>query len=560
MTRTRAFVGAALALGLGAVLQPTPVAACGGFFCNRQAIDQSGEDILFVFNDDGTVTTVVQIAYEGPSEDFAWILPVPEEPQVDVGTNALFVELERRTAPRYLIGRSTTVGACRAMPDCWGDELFGAAGEVPAPDADSGGRSDPDGGVEVLQQASVGPYDFAVLRSGDADALRGWLTDNGYFIPSEAGGELDHYVALDHFFVALRLQKNATTGEIQPIVLRSANREPCIPIRLTRIATVENLPVKAYFLAEHRVRPVNYELVAPDEDDESLWITTMEGGFREAYDRMVTRVVDDAGGHAFVTDFAGPSPTLSLQAGTIDHLRSVTDVEELLQGLLGAGIRGDRQLLAIFERHLPPPPGVEATAFYDCLASRWCDTYDDYARAILFDAADIVDEVEETVLAPRRQAQAWFDRGGWLTRLYTTLSGDEMDVDPAFMPSSQLHPDVSRVHEAEQRIECSPEYFWFAAPRTLILASGREVPFREGVAYPGTDQQFCEDYWGVSDGMPFHPAATEAELRATAAARSIRPGGGALCAARPGRPAAGFGAALLLGLAGFVLAGRRRSG
>ena len=43
-----------------------------------------------------------------------------------------------------------------------------------------------------------------------------------------------------HLFVALKLKHGADTEEIHPIVLRYEGNEPCIPIRLTRIAAVED--------------------------------------------------------------------------------------------------------------------------------------------------------------------------------------------------------------------------------------------------------------------------------------------------------------------------------
>lgn len=46
---------------------PRHASACGGFFCNRQGIQQTGERVLFSYEPDGSVTTVVQIAYAGPS-------------------------------------------------------------------------------------------------------------------------------------------------------------------------------------------------------------------------------------------------------------------------------------------------------------------------------------------------------------------------------------------------------------------------------------------------------------------------------------------------------------
>ena len=55
-----------------------PAQACGGLFCSASApVNQAAERIIFSKNADQTVTAVVQIQYQGPSEEFAWVLPVP---------------------------------------------------------------------------------------------------------------------------------------------------------------------------------------------------------------------------------------------------------------------------------------------------------------------------------------------------------------------------------------------------------------------------------------------------------------------------------------------------
>ncbi len=547
-TLTLATLGAATAAA--ALLSATPTAhACGGFFCNRQAIDQSGENIAFIYNDDGTVTTVVQILYQGPSEEFAWILPIPAEPTVDVGTDALFQALAGQTTPRF-VTRTEIHGTCRNEPGCYD---HWARDDADGPMAGGGfadaGVAPPGGEVDVRFRGSVGPFDVAVLRAGDADVLRTWLTDNGYEIPESAGAELDHYVALDHYFVALKLLKDRETGEIQPIVLTSENNEPCIPIRLTRIATVPDMPITAYFIADQRVRPLNFMMVQPDLDDFGLW--TGETRYFDA----VTRAVDDAGGHAFVTDYAGDVPTISIGMDPIEDLRSVTEPGPFLRELQSRGFNGDSQLLGILLRNLPPPDGYDAQMFYNCLTQGWCETDADvvaHLEAVGFDPNGLVDDLDRGIVAPRNQAQDWVDAGEHLTRLFTTMSADEMDEDPMFMRSAELAREHSNVHEAVQHVDCSEEYFRWTAPTRLVLPSGRERVLQEGVPYYGSDDEYCEDRYGGD----FRPGMPTERLREVSDERGVTPGGGALCSASP--VSTGFGAAALLGLGAAALFWRRR--
>ncbi len=542
-------------LALGATLMATAIGlvsapaayACGGFFCNRDAIDQSGENILFSYNEDGTVTTMVQIAYQGPSDQFAWILPVPAEPQVAIGTDAVFAQLALMTSPVFTT-RSEMVGSCRGEPTCEGAHDFDRGGYADASAAADGGTSLP--GVDVRLRANVGPYDVAVLASGSAEALRVWLDDNGYLIPESALAEIDHYVALNHFFVALRLQKNRSAGEIQPIVLTSSNDEPCIPLRLTRIASTPDMPVVAYFLGDRRTRPVNYMLVEPDFEEVGLWTGEL------SYRAYVTRIVDDAGGHAFVTDYAGDTPRISIEVSDIEDLRTQTDPARFLSDLQSRGFNGDSQLLSILLRFLPPPEDWDAQSFYNCLTQGWCsDEVNRYVADLSFAPDPLVDALIEGIVTPRREAQALVESAPHLTRLFSTLSPEEMTEDPMFMRSGELARDVSRVHEAVQRTLCGPQYFAWTAPLELVLPSGTVERVREGVPYYGSDAEYCEDRYGGG----FYPGADVARLEEVARRRNTRVGGGGagLCSISPAAGGLGGAAALMFALVALVWRRRR---
>src|SRR5687767_5801559 len=99
MTRaTRLLVLGGLVVGLAAV-RPPAARACGGFFCARTPIDQSGEYILFSMDDNG-VRAYIQIMYQGKAEDFAWVVPVMTAPKkISVGVQQVFTSIMNATIP-----------------------------------------------------------------------------------------------------------------------------------------------------------------------------------------------------------------------------------------------------------------------------------------------------------------------------------------------------------------------------------------------------------------------------------------------------------------------------
>ena len=56
----------------------SPVLACGGFFCSQVPVEQAGEQIVFTYGPNG-VTAIIQIAFQGSAEDFAWVVPVVKD-------------------------------------------------------------------------------------------------------------------------------------------------------------------------------------------------------------------------------------------------------------------------------------------------------------------------------------------------------------------------------------------------------------------------------------------------------------------------------------------------
>ena len=120
--KTRKFRQLALggALGWAALaLDAAPASACGGLFCSQtQPVNQAAERIIFADNADGTVTAVIQIMYEGPSESFSWLLPISsvpdEEDEIAVASDLAFQRLQSFTKSSCPLWRNSRMRT-RAM-------------------------------------------------------------------------------------------------------------------------------------------------------------------------------------------------------------------------------------------------------------------------------------------------------------------------------------------------------------------------------------------------------------------------------------------------------------
>src|SRR3954468_5530606 len=121
----------AAVLSTGALLS-APASACGGFFCNQsQPVNQAAEGIIFADNGDGTTTAVIQIQYQGPSQNFSWLLPISSVPKADsdigVASNLALQRLQAATNPNYTL--TTRVEGTCSQDD---NLSFGGTGSVSA--------------------------------------------------------------------------------------------------------------------------------------------------------------------------------------------------------------------------------------------------------------------------------------------------------------------------------------------------------------------------------------------------------------------------------------------
>ena len=156
--------------------------------------------------------------------------------------------------------------------------------------------------------------------------MREWLDSNSYQSPEAADATLSPYVEMGSAFVALKLLPSAGSGDVQPLKLSFGGDIPAVPIVPTSVAANPDMGIIVQLLGDARAVTTNYRHVTINE----AAIDWMNGG--NNYPDVVSQAVDEAGGQAFVTDFAGPHddriflPTVS--DATLERLRGLDDAED----------------------------------------------------------------------------------------------------------------------------------------------------------------------------------------------------------------------------------------
>jgi hypothetical protein len=452
---------------------PESALACGGFFCSSASpVNQTAEQIVFAKNDDGTVTALIQIAYQGPSESFAWVLPIKGVPTVGVSSNSAIQSLTYATDPQYIL-EPTVEGKCNELvytPGAIADESGILAGSPNGPVPS----------VTVVAEGSVGPYDYVAIEPVDgledpAQVALEWLQDNGYDLAPQSSEVLGPYLAQDMNLIAFRLTKGNAVGSIRPVMITYEGAKPTIPIRPTAVAANADMGVRVWVLGKARAIPENYLGLELNEAriDWFYW--------QNNYDRVVAEAADEAGGQGFVTEFSGRTGEFAELIWTDYHDQqweafNSTDYDTAFDRMAAAAslFRGWDGVRDAIGEATTLPSGVTL------------DEFGQNPEAYRNDPALVIDEdlfqerLVEWVVEPVRQTQLLIDAHPHMTRMYTTLSPEEMTLDPLFSFNADL-PDVAREHRAEITYYCNPNIYQYEAPWRIRLESGVEFTGTQSV-------------------------------------------------------------------------------
>ena len=269
---------------------PLPALACGGLFCQTQPVEQNAERILFEVNPDGTVTAVVEITFTGNASDFSWVVPIPDTPEVDVVPQSTLSLLDTATVPQIIPPPTT----------CTGNLFPPMAGGFENSDSATLAGDDDDGGI-VEELPAVGPYDdIRVVSSEDPGALIDWLQENEYLITTEMEPFVANYVEQGYKFLGMKLNPTAGVQDIAPVKLTFTSDQPMVPIVLTSVAAEPEMGVLVFIAADQRFEADNFENLVIDVADVQMNPRTQQNN----YYALASKIIDEAGGQAFITENA----------------------------------------------------------------------------------------------------------------------------------------------------------------------------------------------------------------------------------------------------------------
>jgi MYXO-CTERM domain-containing protein len=567
-------------------LMPSPDArACGCFHPPPDPtvpILQAGERLVFTHKD-GKVTAIIQMAYQGDARTFAWMIPLPSVPTMKLSVDEVFTQVMAATQPKYSMNKIAG-SSCAWTQNRGGGPQF-ATPAVANAGASSGGEDKSGGSSPLVYQSSVGPFDYAVLKADDKTAMLAWLQQNNYVVPPSQNDVIQPYIRAGGFFLALKLQSGETSGNIQPVVLEYESDLPMIPVIPTSVSGTKNLGVQVFMLGDSRAIPRNYRHTILNEEHVD-WFNAGKN-----YGDVVTAAVQEANGHhSFITEYAGTTDVMKnvldppgrfgdrqVFEGTSDAIRYVQLLRQ--EGFApfnapqnagpGGGGIGIAQpafsgnsfsstLINVLKKYFPKPD-----QFSMVTDSQYYTFMDNFLMQSnmhpTFDAVALTGDVWDRVVTPTLDAGQLFANNPKLTRLYTTLSPEDMNLDPVFSFNPDL-PDVSQNHEATFTYIC--DFFQDGPDNTpgilKLPADGREFYVKNQADWEG--RNLTNIPYSSRIELLREEGAPQVEVDNSS---KISKGDGASCAcsSTDGSGTGFAGAAMMIAMvAGSVLVRRRKRG
>ncbi len=277
------------ALGL-AVVDVRDAAACGGCFVPPTERTQvTDHRMAFSISKQQTVLWD-QITYSGNPRDFAWVLPVRAGTTVELSRDQWFAALDASTQP-----------SIRA-PNTYGGSFGCGVTGCGQSEATSALASDgANGGVQVISQSVVGPYETVTLRSTDPKALSVWLKDHDYSIPPAIQPTIDAYVSERFDFIALRLRPDCNTRSMQPVRVVSPGADSTLPLRMVAAGVGANVGITLYVIGEGRYRPKAPFVEVPIDYEALVWDRFQN---KSNYDALSQQAMQSNEGRGWITEYA----------------------------------------------------------------------------------------------------------------------------------------------------------------------------------------------------------------------------------------------------------------
>jgi hypothetical protein len=233
------------------ILTTQTTACCPASSFNKPVVNADQTVILIWDAARQTQHFIRKASFASEADDFGFIVPSPNQPELEESGNEAFALLAKLTEPEV---------RRQIRPIS-----FGCSAHLPTPNETS--TTPPWSPVNVLEKKEVAGFNATVLDAKSSNALLGWLKENGYNYSAEVEIWAKPYIEKGWKFTALKVAKGRKNNEKSGksveagslrISFKTARplfpyREPDPRLSAQALGVKERL-LRIYFIADARYR------------------------------------------------------------------------------------------------------------------------------------------------------------------------------------------------------------------------------------------------------------------------------------------------------------------
>ena len=194
-----------LVAGIGA----EAAAFCGFYVGPKQGLYNDATQVVLMRKGVHTVLSM-RPDYEGPVDNFAMVVPVPQVLQkedVNTLTAQPFETIDRLSMPRLVEYHEQDPCAHHRPQKRYPSRSMAKGGAMPLSKVESAVKEK----VRVKAQFTKGEYEIVILDADESAALEAWLNQNGYKQPKGSAKALAPYIQEGFYFFAAKVNAQKVT-------------------------------------------------------------------------------------------------------------------------------------------------------------------------------------------------------------------------------------------------------------------------------------------------------------------------------------------------------------
>lgn len=276
---------------------------------------ETEQKALIIYNDNHE-DLVISVSFSGEAKNFGWLVPLPNKPDISKVDSSIFRKLQDFTIPK-----ENLLDKIRGDDDYY----YGYTNLEMSVAGDQGKDRTT---VEVIEEKSIGIFDYAILTTEKVDDLKDWMEENSYSLPNTSADDdwlfenpsddgvyisdsdawsnakpiIQDYIDDNWYFVAIKVNNEFTessgttsqlsSGAVDPLRFSFETTDMLYPMKLTGIG-MRNISALIYVISDHKERVENYNYDYCDSDDEdcSYFEITYAGNIKKNEIEELTKEV-----------------------------------------------------------------------------------------------------------------------------------------------------------------------------------------------------------------------------------------------------------------------------